>query len=240
MQFPAVLGGVVPIFNIDGYGDKSLILSGQALADIFLGKISRWNDPAIASLNPGASLPDAPINPVYRSDSSGTSAIFTNYLAKVSNQWASDIGAGKSVDFPAGQGAKGNDGVAANVKRIKNSIGYVEYAYAIQSQMPVASLINAAGKTIAPSLDSFAAAGQAQWDRAKDYYIWLVNDPGEGSWPIVGATFILVKKDRPESAQKTFKFFSWCFDNGDEEARSLHYVPLPASLKDDIKGYWKN
>ncbi|MDL2226507.1 phosphate ABC transporter substrate-binding protein PstS [Deltaproteobacteria bacterium OttesenSCG-928-M10] len=240
MQFPAVLGGVVAVVNLEGFGNNDLVLSGQVLADIFQGKIAEWNDPAIAELNKGKKLPAEKINVVYRSDSSGTSAIFTNYLSEISPDWKKEIGAGKSINWPVGVGAKGNDGVAGNVKRIKNSIGYVEYAYAEQNKITWSSLINAEGQTVAPSLDSFsAAAANASWDRKADYYLWLVNARGEKSWPIAAATFILIRRDKPEAIAKVTAFFDWCFKNGDQAARELHYVPLPAALKDDIRAYWK-
>ena len=240
MQFPAVLGGVVAVVNLDGFNSNDLVLSGKVMADIFHGKITTWNDPAIAALNTGKTLPGENINVVYRSDSSGTSAIFTNYLSQVSSEWKDEIGAGKSINWPVGVGAKGNDGVAGNVKRVKNSIGYVEYAYASQNQIAWASLINADGKIVSPGLDSFsAAAASAAWDQKADYYIWLVNANGETSWPIAAATFILIKRDNPEAIAKVTKFFDWSFVNGDKAAQELHYVPLPENLKEDIRTYWK-
>lgn len=240
MQFPAVLGGVVAIVNLEGFAADDLTLSGPVLADIFQGRITRWNAPAIAGLNEGKTLPDEAINVVYRSDSSGTSAIFTNYLSAMSPDWKNEIGAGKSINWPVGVGAKGNDGVAGNVKRVKNSIGYVEYAYAGQNKIAWSGLINSAGKTVSPSLESFgAAAANAAWDASADYYLWLVNAKGEKSWPIAAATFILIKRDNPEAVAKVAKFFDWCFKNGDQAARELHYVPLPESLKDSIRAYWK-
>lgn len=240
MQFPAVLGGVVAVINIEGLGNNELELSGPVLADIFQGKIKKWNDPAIVELNKGKKLPNENINVVYRSDSSGTSAIFTSYLSEMSPEWQKEIGAGKSINWPVGVGAKGNDGVAGNVKRVKNSIGYVEYAYAEQNKITWSSLINADGKVVAPNLDSFsAAASNAAWDRTADYYLWLVNAKGENSWPIAAATFILIKRDKPEAIAKVTKFYDWCFKNGDKSARELHYVPLPESLKEDIRVYWQ-
>ena len=240
MQFPAVLGGVVVVVNIDGLGNNELVLTGQILADIFQGERNKWNDPAIIELNKDKNLPDETINVIYRSDSSGTSAIFTNYLSELSPKWQSEIGAGKSVNWPVGVGAKGNDGVAGNVKRIKNSIGYVEYAYATQNNITWASLLNKTGKAVAPSLKSFsAAAASAAWDKEAGYYLWLVNADGEESWPIAAATFILIKRDNPEAIAKVTGFFDWCFQNGDEAARELHYVPLPENLKEDIRAYWK-
>ncbi|MDR2199879.1 MAG: phosphate ABC transporter substrate-binding protein PstS [Deltaproteobacteria bacterium] len=242
MQFPAVLGGVVAIVNIDGVETNKLVLSGPVLADIFLGKITKWNDPSITALNQGLKLPDADITMVYRSDSSGTSAIFTNYLASVSNEWKDSVGAGKTVNWPGKNsiGAKGNDGVSGSVKRVKNSIGYVEYAYAHENKISWSSLVNKNGKTVEPSLDSFtAAADNADWDRSKSYYLWLVNADGDKSWPIAAATYILIKTDNKDTIAEVTKFFEWCFTNGDTEAKNLMYVPLPQTLKDDIRGYWK-
>jgi phosphate transport system substrate-binding protein len=240
IQFPAVLGGVVAIVNLDGVANNELVLNGQVLADIFQGVITKWDDPALAALNPGKKLPSETINVVYRSDSSGTSAIFTNYLSRLSADWKERIGAGKSINWPVGSGQKGNDGVAGAVKRIRNSIGYVEYAYAFENKIVWASLVNKNGRTVAPSLESFtAAAANAKWDRAQDYFIWLVDEAGDNSWPIAAATFILIRRDKPEAVAEVTKFFDWCLANGDEDAKGLQYVPLPASLKDDIRGYWK-
>jgi phosphate transport system substrate-binding protein len=240
IQFPAVVGGVVVVVNIQGLAADQLILGGEVIADIYRGQITKWNDPSITALNPGLSLPDATISVVYRSDSSGTSAIFTTYLSEVSPKFKAQIGAGKSVNWPVGIGAKGNDGVSANVKKIQNSIGYTEYAYALQSSLATTQIINLEGQKIKPSASSFtAAAGQAKWDQAKGYYLWLVNTPGRESWPIAAATYILIKKDNPEALAKVTGFFDWCFNNGDKEAESLHYVPLPMALKADIRDYWK-
>ncbi|MDR0356474.1 MAG: phosphate ABC transporter substrate-binding protein PstS [Deltaproteobacteria bacterium] len=240
IQFPAVLGGVVAIINVDGVANNQMVLTGKILADIFQGIISKWNDPALAALNPGLKLPDETINVVYRSDSSGTSAIFTNYLSLSSPEWKNAVGAGKSVNWPVGVGQKGNDGVAGSVKRIKNSIGYVEYAYASENRIVWTSLVNKAGKTVVPSIESFAsAASNAQWDAGKDYFLWLVDESGDDSWPIAAATFILIRKDKPEALESVTKFFDWCFQNGDAQAEDLQYVPLPSSLKDDIRQYWR-
>lgn len=240
MQFPAVLGGVVAVFNLAGFSDNDLILNGRVLADIFQGKITEWNDPAIAELNKDKKLPPEKINVIYRSDSSGTSAIFTNYLSEMSPEWKKEIGAGKSINWPVGVGAKGNDGVAGNVTRVGGSIGYVEYAYAEQNKIACSRMVNADGQVVAPSLESFgAAAANAAWDREAGYYLWLVNAKGAKSWPIAAATFILIKRDNPEAITKVTTFFDWCFTNGDQTAKELHYVPLPDSLKDDIREYWK-
>ncbi|MDR2366842.1 MAG: phosphate ABC transporter substrate-binding protein PstS [Deltaproteobacteria bacterium] len=240
IQFPAVLGGVVAIINVDGFQNNDMVLTGKVLADIFQGIITQWNDPAIAALNPGKTFPAETINVVYRADSSGTSAIFTNYLSQVSPEWKSAVGAGKSVKWPVGYGQKGNDGVAGNVKRVKNSIGYVEYAYAHENKIVWTSLVNKDGKTIGPSIDTFkAAAVNAKWDKSKDYFLWLVNESGPDSWPIAAATFILVRTDNPEAMDLVTTFFDWCFKNGDAQAASLQYVPLPDNLKEDIRQYWQ-
>ncbi|MDR2352980.1 MAG: phosphate ABC transporter substrate-binding protein PstS [Deltaproteobacteria bacterium] len=240
MQFPAVLGGVVNIVNIDGVKENDIVLTGPVLANIFLGKIKTWNDPQITSLNPGKKLPAEAINVVFRSDSSGTSAIFTNYLSLVSPEWKSSVGAGKSVNWPVGLGAKGNDGVSGSVKRIKNSIGYVEYAYAFENKIAWVSLVNKANKTVTPSIATFtAAANNANWDKSKDYFLWLVNAEGDTSWPIAAATFILVRRDNKDAITEVTKFFDYCFQKGDTEAQNLQYVPLPQALKDNIRSYWK-
>jgi phosphate transport system substrate-binding protein len=241
VQFPAVLGGVVAIVNLEGFQNNELTLDGRLLADIFGGVVTKWNDPAVAALNPGKTLPDATINVIYRSDSSGTSAIFTNYLSLKSPEWKEKVGAGKSVNWPVGSGQKGNDGVAGAVKRVQNSIGYVEYAYASENKIVWASLVNKSGKVVNPSIETFtAAAANAKWDKKLDYFIWLVDADGETSWPIAAATFILIRRDKPEAVAETIKFFDWCFKKGDQEALSLQYVPLPATLKDDVRGYWKD
>ncbi len=238
IQFPAVVGGIVPVVNLDGVPSGKLRLSPKIMADIFHGKITKWSDPAIAALNKDLKLPNAQIGVVYRSDSSGTSAVFTTFLSQVSKEWKDEIGAGKSVRWPVGIGAKGNDGVAGNVKRMKNSIGYVEYAYAKNNNIPWAVLSNAAGKFVQPGLESFReAAASARWDKSADYYLWLVNAPGENSWPIAAASFILLRKDQPEKSAAAAKFFDWCFTNGDKTAEQLIYVPLPRNLKDSVREY---
>ncbi|MDR2353248.1 MAG: phosphate ABC transporter substrate-binding protein PstS [Deltaproteobacteria bacterium] len=243
LQFPAVLGGVVAVINLDGVENNKLVLNGEVLADIFLEKVTKWNDPSIVALNPNLTLPDENITKVYRSDSSGTTAIFTNYLASVSQEWKDSVGAGKTVNWPGKNsiGAKGNDGVSGSVKRAKNSIGYVEYAYAFENKITWCSLINKAGKTVEPSLDSFtAAANSADWDKQKSYFLWLVNADGDASWPIAAATYILVKTDNKDAIAAVTAFYEWCFQNGDKDAESLMYVPLPSTLKDDIRQYWKS
>ncbi|HZZ35238.1 MAG TPA: phosphate ABC transporter substrate-binding protein PstS [Caulobacteraceae bacterium] len=240
-QFPVVMGGVVPVLNAPGIAPGQLKLTGAVLADIFLGTIKRWNAPQIAALNPGLKLPDLPITVVHRSDGSGTSFLFTTYLAGVSPAWASKVGASDSVQWPAGIGGKGNDGVAAFVKQTTGAIGYVEYAYAKQNGMAFAELQNAGGTAIAPSAASFAAAAAgADWDKAAGNYMLLVNQPGAGAWPITGVTFILIPKapKDPAKAGAVLAFFDWAYRNGDGEAAPLDFVPLPSALKDRVRGQW--
>jgi len=240
LQFPAVIGGVVPIVNVPGITSGQLHLSGDVLARIFMGKITKWNDPEIAELNKSLSLPDDEITIVHRSDGSGTTAIYTTYLGKVSKQWAEVVGSGKSVNWPVGIGGKGNEGVANYVKRVKNSIGYVEFAYAKKNKLADVALKNSDGHYVAASFDSFKeAAAFAKWEQDKGYYLWLVDAPGAGSWPIAGATFILLAQEKLESGRKAVKFYDWAFNNGDAMAEKLIYVPLPQSLKEDIRSYWK-
>ncbi len=242
-QFPAVIGGVVPVVNIPGVAPGKLKLDSGVLADIFLGKITKWNDPRIAADNAGLSLPDKTITVVHRADGSGTTFIFTTYLAQVSTDWKQSVGGGKAVSWPVGTGGKGNEGVASYVQRIKNSIGYVEYAYALQNKMTYVQLKNRSGHFVSPSDSSFkAAAANAKWDANKGFYEILTNEPGKGSWPITGATFILVYKSqtKPEKAREVLKFFNWAFSNGDKLASELDYVPLPAKVKKMIYGAWKS
>ncbi len=240
LQFPAVIGGVVPVVNIPGVKAGQLKLTGEVLAEIFMGKISRWNDPKIVALNGGLSLPDAAITVVHRSDGSGTTAIFTTYLSAVSPLWKEKIGSGKAVKWPKGLGGKGNPGVANYVKRVKNSIGYVEFAYAMENRLAYVKLSNRNGKFVNPSFDSFqAAAASAKWDSSKGFYLWLVNAPGDNSWPIAGATFILLAKEKKATDKNVVKFFDWAFRHGDATAKRLIYVPLPESLKESIRAYWK-
>ncbi len=240
LQFPAIIGGVVPIVNIKGVASGQLKLTADILANIFLGKINKWNDPEIVELNPELKLPDGNITVVQRSDGSGTTAIFTSYLAEISKGWKEAVGAGKSVKWPVGIGGKGNEGVSNYVKRVKNSIGYVEFAYAKQNKLADVALKNRDGDYISASFDSFkAAAAGAKWEQAKDYYLWLVNAPGKASWPIAGASFILLATEKADSSRQAIKFYDWAFTNGDEMATQLTYVPLPQNLKDDIRQYWK-
>ncbi len=240
MQFPTVIGGVVPVIHVEGVKPGQLKLTGTVLADIYLGKITKWSDPAITALNAGVKLPDAVIAPVHRADGSGTSFIFTNYLSKVSADWKAKIGEGTAVNWPAnGLAGKGNEGVAQNVQRLPNSIGYVEYAYAKQSKMDYVSLKNAAGSFVEPDDLTFkAAAAGADW--SKSFYQLLTEQPGKDSWPITGATFILmhVAQDKPAQATASLKFFDWAYANGDKAAADLDYVSLPDSLKSLIHTKW--
>ena len=239
IQFPTVIGGVVPVVNVRGIGPGQLKLSGEVLGDIYLGKIKRWNDPAITALNPGLALPDTAIAPVRRADGSGTTFIFTNYLSKVNAEWKAKVGEAAAVNWPTGAGGKGNEGVAAFVQRLPNSIGYVEYSYARTNKMAHVQLRNAAGNFVNPDDASFkAAAASAEW--SKSFYQILTQQPGAGSWPITGATFILMhaKQDKPANAAATLKFFEWAYNNGDAMATELEYVPLPASVKDLVRREW--
>ncbi len=240
-QFPSVIGGVVPVVNVAGIAPGALKLDGTVLANIFLGKIKTWNDPAIAALNPGLALPSAKITVVHRSDGSGTTFNFVNYLSKVSPEWKSSVGEGTSVQWPAGIGGKGNEGVAAYVKQIKGGIGYVELSYALQNKLSYTAMKNAAGKFVQPSDASFAAAAaSADWASAKDFNLVITNAPGAESWPITATNFILVHK-KPKNAangKATQEFFRWVYKSGDAQARQLDYVPLPDSLVRQIETYW--
>ncbi|EKT4099679.1 TPA: phosphate ABC transporter substrate-binding protein PstS [Stenotrophomonas maltophilia] len=240
-QFPSVIGGVVPVVNVAGIAPGALKLDGAVLANIFLGKIKTWNDPAIAALNPGVTLPNAKVTVVHRSDGSGTTFNFVNYLSKVSPEWKSSVGEGTSVQWPAGIGGKGNEGVAAYVKQIKGGIGYVELSYALQNKLSYTAMKNAAGKFVQPSDTSFAAAAaSADWANARDFYLVMTNAPGAESWPITATNFILVQKTPKNTAngKATQEFFRWVYKNGDAQARQLDYVPLPDSLVRQIETYW--
>ncbi|MEZ5461649.1 MAG: phosphate ABC transporter substrate-binding protein PstS [Dokdonella sp.] len=241
VQFPSVIGGVVPVINVVGIEPGKLKLSGPVLADIFLGKVTKWNDPAIAALNDGMSIPDGKITIVHRSDGSGTTYNFVNYLSKVSPEWKDKVGEGTSVQWPVGLGGKGNEGVAAYVKQVKNSIGYVELSYAIQNKMNYTQLQNAAGKFVSPSAESFAAAAaSADWANATDYSLVITNAPGDESWPISATNFILMHAQPKDAARSAAarEFFSWAYENGKSQAAELDYVPLPANLVAQIKTYW--
>jgi len=242
MQFPAVMGGVVPVINIPGVAAGQLKLDGKVLADIFLGNITKWNDPALRALNPGAKLPNKTIIVVHRSDGSGTTFIFTNYLSKVSPGWKSAVGEGTAVSWKTGTGGKGNEGVASYVQRIKNSIGYVEYAYALQNKMTYAQLKNNDGQFVKPNDASFkAAATNADWEKTPGFYELLTNEPGKESWPITGATFILMHKtqDKSETAKEVLKFFDWAYSNGGKMAEALDYVPMPEKVQQLVRAAWK-
>ena len=239
VQFPTVIGGIVPVVNIKGVAPGQLKLNGQVLGDIYLGKITKWNDPAIVALNPGLALPDATIAPVRRADGSGTTFGFTNYLSKVNPEWKAKVGEGTAVNWPTGAGGKGNEGVAAFVGRLPNSIGYVEYAYVKQNKMNYAKLQNAAGNFVSPDDENFkAAAAGADWE--KSFYQILTNQPGKDAWPITSATFILMHKtqDKPAQAATTLRFFDWAYKNGDKTAGDLDYVPMPDKVKQIIYKSW--
>jgi phosphate transport system substrate-binding protein len=238
VQFPTVLGGVVPIVNISGVQSNQLKLSGEVLADIYRGEIKKWNDPKIAGMNAGVTLPDANITPVYRSDGSGTTSIFTTFLSEASAPWKGSLASGITVSWPVGQGGKGNEGVAATVKQGNNSIGYVEYAYAKQNSIPVAQMRNKDGQFVSPDNANFAAAAaNANWTSQPGYGITLTSQPAAQAWPITGATFILVYKnpDKPEQAAEVLKFFDWAFKNGDKLANDLDCVPLPDAVAELVR-----
>ena len=238
-QFPTVIGGVVPVVNLPGIQPGQLRLTGEVLADLYLGKIKRWNDPALQALNPGLKLPDARVTVIRRADGSGTTFIFTNYLSKVSAAWKERVGEGTAVKWPSGAGGKGNEGVAAFVQRLPYSIGYVEYSFAKQNKLTYATLQNAAGNFVTPREDSFkAAAVGADWK--KSFYQLLTNQPGKDAWPITGATFIVMqtKQDKPEQAQGALRFFDWAFTQGDPMAEALDYIPLPPALEDLVRQQW--
>jgi phosphate transport system substrate-binding protein len=240
-QFPSVIGGVVPVLNVPGVVSGAMKLDGETLANIFLGKITMWNDPAIVALNGGVPLPAKKITVVHRSDGSGTTFNFVNYLSKVSGEWKSSVGEGTAVKWPIGIGGKGNEGVAAYVKQIQGGIGYVELSYALQNKMAYSRLKNADGKFVLPTDETFAAAAaSAQWGDAKDFYLVMTNAPGENSWPITATNFILVSKapKNPAGAKAAKEFFNWVYDNGDAQAKALDYVPLPDALVQQIEAYW--
>ena len=243
IQFPTVIGGVVPIVNIDGVAPGQLKLDGKMLADIYLGKISKWDDPAIKAMNPDLSLPDAAITTVFRSDGSGTTFNFTDYLAKVSNDWKDSVGVDKTVKWPTsatGAGGKGNEGVSSYVTRMKNSIGYVEYAYAKQNSMAHVALKNAAGNVVQPSAQTFAAAGDIDWSKQEGFYKVITNSETDQAWPIAAATFILVHK-QPQDAKQVagvLNFFDWAYAQGDDDAMSLDYVPFSDTAVVLFKAKW--
>ena len=239
-QFPSVIGGVVPVANVPGLQPGALKLDGPTLANIFLGKISKWNDPAIVALNSGLALPDLKITVVHRSDGSGTSFNYTNYLSKVSADWKKQVGEGTTVQWPVGIGGKGNEGVAAYVKQIRGGVGYVELAYALQNRLAYAQMKNAACRFVQPSDDSFAAAAaSADWANARDFNLVITNAPGANAWPITATNFILVRKrSKPGSLKNTTDFFRWVYSSGKNQAKALDYVPLPDTLVRQIETYW--
>lgn len=241
LQFPAVIGGTVPVVNISGVAPGQLKLTGAVLADIFLGKVKKWDDQAITSLNPDLKLPSTDIIVVHRSDGSGTTFGWTNYLSKVSPDWKEKVGEGKAVKWPTGQGGKGNEGVAAYVGQLKNSIGYVEYAYAKQNNLAWTQLQNKDGQFVQPEQSAFAAAAaNADWKSAPGMGVVLTNEPGAQSWPVTAATFILVHKvqDKPEQGRSVLEFFDWAFKNGAKSAEGLDYVPLPENVTAQIRAAW--
>jgi len=240
-MFPTVMGGVVPVVNVPGLKSGQLKLTGALAADIFRGVVKKWNDPLIAKYNPGLTLPNLPITVVHRSDGSGTTFLFTSYLAMKAPRWASEVGANDAVKWPVGLGGKGNDGVAAYVKQTPGAIGYVEYAFAKQNGLTYTLLQNKAGKYVAPAAANFAAAAaNANWKAAPGFYLLLLDQPGAEAWPITGATFILVYKNQTNAAagEGVLKFFDWAYKNGDSMALGLDYVPLPASVKTLMRQQW--
>jgi phosphate transport system substrate-binding protein len=241
VQWPQVMGAIVPVVNVEGVKPGEMVLDGPTLANIYLGTIKMWNDPAIAKLNPSLKLPEAAITVVRRSDGSGTTFVFTDYLSKVSADWKGKAGSGTAVEWPVGVGAKGNEGVAGNVAQTKNAVGYVEYAYAKQNKLTHASLVNAAGKTVQPTMAAFqAAAANADWSKEPGFRVILTQQPGEASWPITAATFILMHKNPANKADaaEALKFFGWAFEKGSKAAEELDYIPMPASVVANIKAMW--
>ncbi|MBI6844343.1 phosphate ABC transporter substrate-binding protein PstS [Pseudomonas syringae] len=240
-QFPSVIGGIVPIVNVEGVESGELKLDGALLAKIFMGEVKKWNDPAIVALNPGVKLPETAITVVHRSDGSGTTYNFTNYLSKVSPEWNEKLKFGSTVQWPAGVGGKGNEGVSAYVKQIKGSIGYVEYSYAVTNKLSYTQLKNAAGKFIKPDAKAFAAADSAKWEDAKDFNLIMTNAPGDTAWPITATTWIIMykKAKNEEKSAAAFDFFKWSLENGQQQAEKLDYVALPKSLVDRVENYWK-
>jgi len=241
IQFPMVMGGIVPVVNLEGIKPGELVLDGTTLADIFLGKVTKWDDEAIKKLNPDVSLPSTAIAVVHRSDGSGTTFNFTYYLADVSPDWKDQVGVEKAVEWPVGIGAKGNEGVANNVQQTKNSIGYVEYAYAKQNNLTYADMINKVGKSVAPTADAFAAAAaNADWNGTPGYGVILANQPGDETWPVAAATFILMYKKPADVAasSEALKFFDWAYHDGGAMADELAYIPMPASVVKDVEAAW--
>jgi phosphate transport system substrate-binding protein len=241
VQWPMVMGAIVPVVNIEGIKAGEIVFDGETLANIYLGKITKWDDAAIKKLNPTAKLPAEAITVVRRSDGSGTTFNFTDYLSKVSADWKSKVGSGTAVEWPVGVGAKGNEGVSGNISQTKNSIGYVEYAYAKQNKLTYTAMVNHAAKTVQPTVEAFqAAASNADWAKAPGYYVILTDQPGDKSWPITASTFILMHKDSTDKAasQEAIKFFKWAFANGDKMAEELDYIPMPDAVVKMIEKTW--
>jgi phosphate transport system substrate-binding protein len=241
VQWPMIMGAIVPVVNIEGVKAGDMTLDGETLAKIYLGEITKWDDAAIKKLNPKLNLPSAAIAVVHRADGSGTTFNFTDYLSKVSADWKSKVGSGTAVEWPAGVGAKGNEGVSGNIGQTKNAIGYVEYAYAKQNKLTYTALVNKAGKTVQPTNEAFqAAASNADWAHAPGYYLILTDQPGEKSWPIVASTFILMHKEPADKAAsaEAVKFFKWAFANGGKMAEELDYIPIPEPVVKLIEKTW--
>jgi phosphate transport system substrate-binding protein len=241
VQWPMVMGAIVPVVNIDGVKAGEMVFDGETLASIYLGKITKWDDPAIKKLNPNVKLPSDAIAVVRRSDGSGTTFNFTDYLSKASAEWKSKVGSGTAVEWPTGVGAKGNEGVSGNISQTKNSIGYIEYAYAKQNKLTYTGMVNKAGKTVQPTVEAFqAAASNADWAKAPGYYVILTDQPGEKSWPITAATFILMHREPTDKAAsaEAIKFFKWAFAKGDKMAEELDYIPMPDSVVKLIEKTW--
>jgi phosphate transport system substrate-binding protein len=241
LQWPMVMGAIVPVVNLEGVKAGDMVFDGPTLADIYLGKITRWDDPAIKKLNPGLKLPSEAISVVHRADGSGTTFNFTDYLSKVSPDWKSKVGSGTAVEWPTGVGAKGNEGVSGNIDQTRNSIGYVEYAYAKQNKLTSTSMVNKDGKKVEPTTETFqAAASNADWTHAPGYYVILTDQPGDKSWPITASTFILMHKDPADKAAsaEAIKFFKWSFQNGSKMAEELDYIPMPDNVVKMIEKTW--
>jgi len=241
VQWPMVMGAIVPVVNLEGVKPGEMVFDGETLANVYLGKITKWDDPAIKKLNPNVKLPSEAITVVRRSDGSGTTFNFTDYLSKVSADWKSKVGEGTAVEWPTGVGAKGNEGVSGNISQTKNSIGYVEYAYAKQNKLTYTALVNKGGKTVQPTVEAFqAAASNADWTHAPGYYVILTDQPGDKSWPITASTFILMHKDATDKAasQEAIKFFRWAFANGGKMAEELDYISMPDNVVKLIEKTW--
>jgi phosphate transport system substrate-binding protein len=241
VQWPMVMGAIVAVVNLESVKPGEMVFDGETLANIYLGKIAKWDDPAIKKLNPNVKLPSDAITVVRRSDGSGTTFNFTDYLSKVSADWKSKVGSGTAVEWPTGVGAKGNEGVSGNISQTKNSIGYVEYAYAKQNKLTYVAMVNKAGKTVQPTVEAFqAAASNADWVNAPGYYVILTDQPGEKSWPVTASTFILMHKDATDKAasQEAIKFFKWAFANGGKMAEELDYIPMPDNVVKLIEKTW--